>query len=126
MAYIIDKETKMFWKAYGQGLTSEIALAHEFADSAAHALLRLFCDEVTIITRDDDKTRDGKDVWIEHHWKTEVKSMPMRTKLMRDKELVWVAYDGLWMATDRQSLILGTLLAYNTPTPFKPEPMAAA
>lgn len=126
MAYVIDKETKKFWKEYGKGLTSEIATAHEFPDSAAHCLLRLFCDEVTIIVRDHEKTRDGKDVWVEHHWKTEAKSMPLVTKTMREKELVWVAYDGLWMATDRQALILGTLLAYNTVTPFRPDPLAAA
>ena len=120
MAYIIDKETKKFWKAYGQGLTSDAVEAHEFSDNAAHCLLRLFADEVTIVIVDP-----ATSAWTEHTWSVDTKSMPMRTRTMQDKELVWVAYEGLWMATDRQALILGTLLAYNTVTPFRPEPLVA-
>lgn len=120
MAYVIDKETKMFWKKFGSGLTKDLTEAYEFSDNAAHCLLRLFHDGVTIATI-DPKTS----VWVEHNWAPEAKTAPMRTKTMRDKELVWVAYEGMWMATDRQNLILGTLLAYNTVTPFKPEPMVA-
>lgn len=120
MAYIIDKETKLFWKAYGQGLTKDAVEAHSYSDNAAHCLLRLFPDEVYIVTIDPNT-----DQWIEHQWAADPKGTPLRTKTMRDKELVWVIHDGLWMATDRQTLILGTLLAYNAQTPFRPDPMVA-
>lgn len=119
MAYIVDKETKKFWKAYGQGLTNEISQAHSYSEAAAHSLLRLFHDEVYLIVE------NAHGQLIEHHWKPDPKNSPLRTKTMRDKELVWVAYDGLWMATDRQALILGTLLALNTATPHRPAPEAA-
>lgn len=120
MAYIIDKESKLFWKAYGQGLTKDAVEAHEYSDNAAHCLLRLFPDEVYIVTVDQ---KSGQ--WLEHQWSTDPKGTPLRTKTMRDKELVWVIHDGLWMATDRQTLILGTLLAYNSPTPNNPNPLVA-
>jgi hypothetical protein len=119
MAYIVDKETRLFWKDHGEGLTDKEGLAGVYSDAAAHSLLRLFCDEVFLMVLDPEST-----TWKEIFWQTDTRSMPLRTKLMRDKELVWVAYDGLWMATDRQALVLGTLLALNTPTAFKKEPIA--
>jgi hypothetical protein len=121
MAYVIDKETKLFWREYGKGLTKDAVEAYNYSDNAAHCLLRLFPAEVYISIYDV-----VTDVWKEHTWTPEPKGMPLRTKLMRDKELVWVAHEGLWMATDRQTLILGTLLAYNTPTPGRPDPMKEA
>jgi hypothetical protein len=120
MAYIIDKETKLFWKSYGNGLTKDMTEAHEFSDNAAHCLLRLFHDEAYIIVFDP-----AAGVWKEHQWAPDRKSAPLRTKFMCDNQLVWVVYEGMWMATDRQNLILGTLLVYNTPTPFRPDPMVA-
>lgn len=118
MAFIVDKETKKFWKSYGQGLTNEITGAFDFPENAAHCLLRLFPDEVTLLVE-----RNGQ--MVEHVYTEDSKSSPLRTKIMRDKNLVWVAYQGLWMATDKQALILGTLAASNTSSPYRPDPAAA-
>lgn len=118
MAFIVDKETKKFWKAYGSGLTNEITGAFDYPENSAHCLLRLFPDEVYLLVE-----RNGQ--MVEHTYTHDSKSSPLRTKVMRDKNLVWVAYQGLWMATDQQALVLGTLAANNTPSPYRPTPEAA-
>ena len=112
MVYVVDKETKKFWKKYGSGLTEDIALAGPLSNNAAHCMMRIFHDEVYVVDIDDH---------TEEHWEPDkTHRSPLRTKYMVDKNLVWVAYNGLWMATDKQALILGTLLAYNTETPSNP------
>jgi hypothetical protein len=40
MAFIVDKETKKFWKAYGSGLTNEITGAFDYPENSAHCLQR--------------------------------------------------------------------------------------
>lgn len=116
MAYLVDKETKKFWKKFGEGLTSDIAQAADLPISAAHALMRIFWKEVYI-----SDLAEG----TEHHWEPDTTDRsPLLTQAMKDKNLVWVGYNGYWMATDRQALVFGTLLAYNAPSPFD-EPVAA-
>lgn len=116
MAYLVDKATKRFWKKFGQGTTTDIAQAADLPISAAHALMRIFWEDVYVAD-----IAEG----VEHHWEPGPQDRsPLLTQAMKDKNLVWVGYNGLWMATDRQALVFGTLLAYHSPCPYT-EPTAA-
>lgn len=114
MAFIIDRETKQFWKAYGCGTTSVIALACDYPDSVAFSLQRLYHEDCYVVAPND------MGQLIEHECKPDPKSSPLTTKVMKENNLMWVAFENKWMAVDRQSLALGTLLAMNTHSPFSP------
>jgi hypothetical protein len=118
MAYIIDRETKQFWKYVGQEMTSDIAEAYVYPESIAQAICRIMDGDCYYIEPKADENSPDKQIWYEHDWQPQSKNSPHRTAKMIEKRLVWVAFQGMWTATDRQALLLGTLSAFNMPSPI--------
>ena len=112
MAYVLDRETRQYWKGYGQGLTPDISKACAFSNVVAVALAKLFAEKCFAVTCDEH----GKSATEIHHaWKP--RNSPPRSQHMIDNNLVWVVFEDSYFAVDRQSLALGTILALRGSTP---------
>ncbi len=112
---MIDKDTKRFWKQFGQGTTNKISEACCYSNQTAVALAKLYSEQAFAVVCDGQGNPS-----TEHYFAWE-ENCPPRSQQMIDSNLVWVAFENTWYAADRQTLALSTLIAHRGGTPHVQE-----
>jgi len=116
MPYMQDRETGLYWKDFGAGMTDKIEEAEPYSLGQAMALARLFYEDTDyLVNKEEDPALPP--VWVVHTYTPEPRSAPFRTQQMKDKNLVWVRLDDVWLAADMQALAMASLLVLNATTP---------
>lgn len=115
MAFLKDKASGRFWKQYGSGLTDKPEDAHHYSTPQALVLVKLFWDTITLLT--DDKIPG---VFTEYGHTPDLRQSPIRTQVMKDRDYVWVQYEGAWCVASVQDLAMTTLLTLGAKTPSTP------
>lgn len=119
MPYLQDKESKFYWKEYGEGLTENIAEAQPYSLGQASSLLRIFWETTDMLVNEESPA--SPPVWVVYSHQPDPRSSPFRTQQMKDKNLIWVQLHDVWLAADVQSLTMASLLVLNATTPHTRE-----
>lgn len=120
MPYLQDKDSKHYWKEFGEGLTEKLEEAQPYSMGQAGSLLRIFW-ETTDLLVNNEPDPGLPPVWIVESYQPDPRATPFRTQQMKDKNLIWVRLDDVWLATDVQSLTMASLLVLNATTPHTRE-----
>ena len=116
MPYMVDTETGKFWKDFGGGLVDTFEEAEVYSLGQAMALARIHWETSHYITNGEENPKLPP-VWVEHRYTPQPRTAPFRTQQMKDKNLIWVRLDDVWLAADVQSLTMASMLVLNATTP---------
>jgi hypothetical protein len=83
--------------------------AHVYTVFQAQALARIFWEETVYTDRTDEQG-----VWVEHSHTPDPRLSPRRTQAMKEKNHVWVAYEGVWLAAHVRDLLAVTMAVSQT------------